>query len=133
METISRRLLVVDDEPDIARFIADAAVDLGYDVRTAGSAEAFKRLYDAFDPTVVILDVVILDVVMPDVDGIELVQFLAERKCKARVLVISGYAPQYMSYTATLGQALGLPSIRALAKPIDLDALKDFLAGPHQG
>ena len=128
METNSRRLVVVDDEPDIARFIADAAAELGYDVRTAGNAEAFKRLYDAFDPTVVILDVV-----MPDVDGIELVRFLAERKCSARVLVISGYAPQYMNYTTSLGEALGLPSIRAMAKPIDLDVLEDFLAGTAEG
>ena len=119
----THRLLVVDDEPDIGRFIAQVAEDLGYETRVTTTPDAFKRSYTDFTP-----DVVILDVVMPEVDGIELVQFLADNGCAARILVISGYAQRYLHNTKTLGEALGLTSVTAMAKPIELPRLEAFLA-----
>jgi DNA-binding NtrC family response regulator len=116
------RLLVIDDEPDIARYIGLVAEELGYEVRVTTDPEVFKRDYDELKPTVIILDVV-----MPEVDGIELVKFLAQRNCAARVLVISGYAERYLDNTRTLGEAFGLQSITAMAKPVELPKLEEFL------
>ena len=116
------RLLVLDDEPDIARYIGLVAEELGYEVRVTTDPEVFKRDYDELKPTVIILDVV-----MPEVDGIELVKFLAQRNCAARVLVISGYAERYLDNTKTLGEAFGLQSITAMAKPVELPKLEEFL------
>jgi DNA-binding NtrC family response regulator len=116
------RLLVIDDEPDIARYIGLVAEELGYEVRVTTDPEVFKRDYDELKPTVIVLDVV-----MPEVDGIELVKFLAQRNCAARVLVISGYAERYLDNTKTLGEAFGLQSITAMAKPVELPKLEEFL------
>lgn len=117
------KLLVIDDEPDIARYIGQVAEELGYEVRVTTDADTFKHSYDDFNPTVVILDVV-----MPEVDGIELVKFLAQRNCSARILVISGYAQRYLDNTKTLGEAFGLQSVTAMAKPIELPKLEEFLS-----
>ena len=118
-----RRLLVIDDEPDIARYIGQVAEELGYEVRVTTDPEIFMQSYDEFHPTVVILDVV-----MPEIDGIELVKFLAQRRSNARILVISGYAQRYLDNTKTLGEAFGLQSISAMAKPIELPKLERFLS-----
>jgi len=124
--TTTRKLLVIDDEPDIARFIGQVAEGLGYEVRATSDPEEFKQYYVDFAP-----DVLILDVVMPEVDGIELVKYLADRGCTSKILVISGYVEHYLDNTRTLGEAFGLPSITAMAKPIELPKLEVFLeAGP---
>lgn len=116
------KLLVIDDEPDIARYIGFVAEELGYEVRVTTDPDAFKRSYEEIKPTVIVLDVV-----MPEVDGIELVKFLAQRHCDARILVISGYAERYLDNTKTLGEAFGLQSITAMAKPVELPKLEEFL------
>ena len=119
----SGHLLVIDDEPDIARFIGTVAEGLGYEVTVTTEADQFIDAYNGKNP-----NVIVVDVVMPDIDGIELVKFLAEAGCKARVLVISGYTERYLDNTRTLGEAFGLSSITAMRKPIELNQLEAFLS-----
>jgi DNA-binding NtrC family response regulator len=96
---------------------------LGYDVRVTSDVESFKAAFEGYSP-----DVVVLDVVMPEVDGIELVKYLAASGCEARILVISGYAQRYLDNTKVLGEAFGLQSITAMSKPIKLPKLEEFLS-----
>lgn len=119
---IARRLLVIDDEPDIAEYIGQVGEGLGYQVRVTSEVESFKSSFQAFSP-----DVVVLDVVMPEIDGIELVKYLASNGCTAKILVISGYAQRYLDNTKALGEAFGLESVTAMAKPIELPKLEKFL------
>lgn len=119
---MTRKLLIIDDEPDIALFIGQVAEGLGYDCRTTTDPDEFRKIYADFEP-----DVVILDIVMPEVDGIELVKHLADKSCSSRILVISGYAERYLDNTKSLGEAFGLDSITAMAKPIELPKLEEFL------
>lgn len=118
-----RRMLVIDDEPDIAEFVGQVGEGLGYEVRVTSDVESFKASFEGYSP-----DVVVLDVVMPDIDGIEIVKYLAENNCEARILVISGYAQRYLDNTKVLGEAFGLKSITAMTKPIDLPQLEEFLS-----
>ncbi len=119
----SGHLLVIDDEPDIARFIGTVAEGLGYEVTVTTEADAFIDAYNRKNP-----DVIVVDVVMANIDGIELVKYLAEVGCDARVLVISGYTERYLDNTKTLGEAFGLSSITAMRKPIELNQLEAFLS-----
>ena len=118
-----RRMLVIDDEPDIAEFVGQVGEGLGYDVRVTSDVESFKASFEGYSP-----DVVVLDVVMPEIDGIEIVKYLAANNCEARILVISGYAQRYLDNTKVLGEAFGLKSITAMTKPIDLPQLEEFLS-----
>lgn len=117
-----RRLLIVDDQPEIADFIGVVAESEGFDVRVANNALSFKQLYSSFAP-----DVIVLDIVMPDEDGFELIKYLADDGCRSHVITISGYDSVYLDSTRLLARDLGLPTITTLTKPIELEDLKGAL------
>ncbi len=119
------RLLVVDDEPGFGEFVRKVGVKLGYEVAVTTNGRDFKRLYDAFGPTVVLLDVV-----MPEIDGVELVQWLADRNADAHLIVVTGYAPNYAVLTKKLAEARGLRSVATLTKPVKVADLRAALV-PH--
>ena len=116
------RLLVVDDEPRFRDFVGRAAVKLGFDVERAADGRAFKSLYKVFDP-----DVAVIDIVMPGVDGLELVQWLAERGATLHVVIVTGLTPDYSTYAKKLGEAKGLGSVTSLTKPVRLAELQEVL------
>ena len=61
---MQQRILVVDDEPQIQRFLKPALLAAGFDVETAGSAAEAKRLAATRAP-----DLLVLDLGLPDGDG----------------------------------------------------------------
>ena len=97
---------------------AVVAEKLGFDVEVTTRGRDFKEVYNRFEPTVVVLDMV-----MPEMDGIELIEWLGSVRCTARIIIISGYTPIYAKLAVTLGEAKGLLSISRLAKPVSLAAL----------
>ncbi|MFQ5534624.1 MAG: response regulator [Sphingomonadales bacterium] len=117
-----KRLLVVDDEPDIGDFIRAVAEGQSFEVVVTSKAGDFLKAYDEFNPTAICLDVV-----MPDVDGIELLKLLADRQCEVPILVISGYSKLYLDSAENLAEAFGLPYVKTLAKPLGLSTLRAAL------
>jgi CheY-like chemotaxis protein len=118
----ARRLLLIDDEPQMLAFLSRVAQGCGYEVRHTEDAAGFKQAYKSWSP-----DVVILDLVMPQVDGIELLRFLAEQASKTRILIISGFDAKVLDAAYRLGAAHGLSMIGALAKPVRVAELRAIL------
>jgi len=108
-----KRLLMVDDSPDLGEIVRFIAEELRYDVRITTRGKEFMQLFDSFHPTTVI---VAID--LPDTDGIELVQWLHERKCCAKILVTAGLNDRYAKIAKSLGDALGL-DISVIEKPAE--------------
>ena len=119
---MGKRLLVVDDEPDFADFVKRTAEGIGYDVSALSDPNMFKDVYTSFKP-----DVIVLDMVMPDLEGIELVQWLAGQGCEARILVVSGYNPYYGKMALGLGEVRGL-RVETYQKPISIAKLRKALS-----
>ena len=119
-----RRLLLIDDELAVARFIAHAAEECGYEAIITVTAESFRSQYLAGEP-----DVVVLDLALPRSDGVELLRFLAEEKCRALVLPISGFDERVLEAAVRLGTALGLRMAGPLQKPVRLQQLIDAMKG----
>ena len=119
-----KRLLAVDDNKPFLEFIRKVATGLGYDVELASDGLAFKTLYESFQP-----ETVVVDLIMPDIDGMELIQWLAEVDSRARVIVITGYSPEYASLAKMLGEGKGLNAVKALTKPIKAGDLRAALTG----
>jgi two-component system KDP operon response regulator KdpE len=67
------RVLVVDDERSIRRFLRVSLGARGYDVREAETGELGLSAVASFRP-----DLVILDLGLPDVDGVEVIRRLRE-------------------------------------------------------
>ncbi len=120
--TTKKRLLVVDDEPGFREFIQEAAAGLNIEVACAPDGEQAREIYASFKP-----DVILLDIVMPGVDGVEFTRWLAAEKTTARVVLVTGYNPHYAEATGRLGEALGIPSVKFLTKPLRLATLAEIL------
>ena len=67
------RLLVVDDEPQIRRFLRTSLAAHGYDVIEADCAAAALRMATTARP-----EVVILDLGLPDQDGVDVIRRIRE-------------------------------------------------------
>jgi two-component system cell cycle sensor histidine kinase/response regulator CckA len=81
-----RRILVVDDEPDVRRLVARMLRHGGYEVLEAESgAEAAQMFADRGR-----IDLVVADVMMADVQGPQLAERLRQDSPDLKVLYISG-------------------------------------------
>jgi two-component system KDP operon response regulator KdpE len=82
--TEPRRILVVDDEPQITRVLRTALTAQGYLVRTAADGEAALDLFGDWPP-----DLVVTDLSMPNMGGIELCRRIRARSPDVPVIVLS--------------------------------------------
>lgn len=115
------RLLLIDDEPALADFVANVARDCGFDPVLTSTDDQFRSALIAERP-----DMIALDLGMPGMDGVELLRFLADHDCRAPVLIISGFDRRVLESAFRLGEALGLQMVGPLEKPVraaDLDQL----------
>jgi two-component system NtrC family sensor kinase len=82
-------VLVVEDNPEVGKFAADALAELGYTVTLVGNAtHALEELMSDASR----FDVVFTDVVMPGMTGIELAKEIRRRHFDLPVVLTSGYS-----------------------------------------
>lgn len=89
----NKKILVVDDEPDVRNFLAACIEDAGFQVDTAcDGADALEKL--EADPP----DLMTLDMVMPRVSGINLMRQLRamDKFTRLPVIVITAHAHDEM-------------------------------------
>jgi CheY-like chemotaxis protein len=120
------KILVVDDEVEVAAAIRRVLERAGYAVTLANNAtEGLEAV--AQEPP----DVVITDIIMPKVHGVELIKTLRERYPRIRIIAISGggsfgplhYKPEAISTNAYLAAAREAGAQEILTKPFDLTDL----------
>ena len=87
-------ILVVDDDPDIARFVEVNLRSAGFDVAVATDGEEALRRAEEIRP-----DLVLLDVMMPRVDGFEVAQRLRRNTRTATVSMTARGALNYVVRT----------------------------------
>lgn len=116
------QLLLIDDEPALAAFVAKAAELCGYAPVIAEQDEQFRQKFLENRP-----QMVALDLGMPGMDGVELIRFLADQDFAEPVLIISGFDRRVLESAYRLGEALGLNMVGPLEKPARLDELEAIL------
>lgn len=116
-----KRLLVLDDEPDIGEFVRDVAIESGYDALASDNPEMFPSVYTND------IDVVVLDLMMPGTDGVEIIRFLAECGSNSSIILISGYNAGVLHSAQELASEHGLHVIGSLTKPIRYVELEQLL------
>jgi two-component system response regulator PilR (NtrC family) len=112
MET--KRILIVDDDELIRKFLLDFFVDLKYEVVTAENGEDALR---KFVPQS--FDIVISDLMMPDMNGIELLKELVAKDDKVLFFLITGYPT-----LETAVEAIKNGAYDYIVKPFNLEDLK---------
>ena len=116
------RLLLIDDEPSLAEFVANAARMCGFDPTLTSNDEQFRSEFHKERP-----DAAVLDLGMPGMDGVELLRFLSDQEFRSPVLIISGFDRRVLDSAFRLGEALGLTMVGPLEKPVRLEALESLL------
>jgi len=79
----SQRILVVDDEAQIARVLRRSLAARGYEVQVAGEGEEALEIFNAWGP-----DLVITDLSMPNMGGLELCRRIRATS-QAPIIVLS--------------------------------------------
>jgi PAS domain S-box-containing protein len=110
---MSERLLLVDDEEDIRRFLGLFLADLGYEVHVAENGEKALEVFDAVSPTIVLTDIK-----MPVMDGMELLKRIKARSPDTEVVMISGHGDMDLAIGCLQYEAADF-----VTKPINHDIL----------
>ena len=110
-------VLIVEDEPRIAGFLAKGLQRQGYDVRCAYSGtEALEWTgKDGDEP----IDLIVLDLGLPDIDGLDVLRELQARGSDVPVLVLTARTEE-----SDRAAALRLGAVEYLTKPLPFP---DFL------
>jgi two-component system, NtrC family, response regulator HydG len=106
-------ILIVDDDVDICRNVADILTDLDYQVDYAHeglSALALVRQKP--------YDVALIDLKMPGMDGLSLYREIKKLRADTVALIVTAYAT-----TGTAEEALAAGAWQVLSKPVDLPQL----------
>lgn len=83
MENKGPRILIIDDETQIRRFLRVALTSHGYVVKDVGTGQEGLDVVAKFSP-----DLVVLDLGLPDIDGLDVVRQLREWS-KVPVIILS--------------------------------------------
>ncbi|MDZ4863653.1 MAG: sigma-54 dependent transcriptional regulator [Gemmatimonadota bacterium] len=110
---MSRRLLVVDDEPGIRAALRQILEYEGIEVKVASTGGEGLALFEEFRP-----NVVLLDVKMAGLNGLDTLTRLRELKPEATVVMISGHGTVATAIEATRRGAFDF-----LEKPLDSERL----------
>ncbi|MEP7273091.1 MAG: response regulator transcription factor [Acidobacteriota bacterium] len=107
-----RRILVVDDEPQITRVLRLSLQTHGYEVRVAADGESALEVFTDWSP-----ELVITDLSMPNLGGIELCRRLRERSV-VPIIVLSARGEE-----RTKVEALDAGADDYVSKPFGIDEL----------
>lgn len=111
-----RRILVVDDDMHIQHLYREEFEEQGYEVHTAGSGETALEKAEIVNP-----DLVVLDILMPDIDGLQVLQRIKERRPHVPVIISTAYDyKEEFAVFSTQGY---------LIKSSDMTALKTLVNG----
>lgn len=111
-----KKILVIDDEPDMLRGCQKFLEAAGYTVVVTDSGEAGIALFETENP-----DLVIVDLKMPGMDGMAVLESIMARDQEAVVIVFTGYGTIESAVKAIRAGAFDF-----VRKPFDPDA---FLMG----
>lgn len=121
----SGTVLVVEDDPGVARLVRTALAREGYSVLEAGNGGAALRCIENHEGE---LRMVLTDVVMPVMGGPELVRRLRERWPLLPALFMSGYTDDRLA-----SHGLAQEQVELLQKPFSstklIQVVRKFLAG----
>jgi len=104
-------VLVVDDDPDVRGFIAEALAEEGFEVRQCGDGRTALKEFAKERP-----DLVVLDFVMPAMSGADVASRMLADEPEQKILFVSGY-----SETDAIKKIA--PNSPLLTKPFRSDAL----------
>ena len=118
---MTEKVLLVDDEEDFLEVLSERMKSRGIEVSTANSATEAIRIAEKES-----FDAIIVDLMMPEMDGLEALKLIKEKKPESQVILLTGHA------TVDKGiEAMKLGAMDFLEKPADLSQLTEKIQKAH--
>lgn len=112
-----KRVLIVDDEPDICELAEITLSRMGLDARSAHDLGGARKLLASVN-----FDLCITDMQLPDGDGISLVEHIQQNYAQIPVAVITAHGNMESAVRALKAGAFDF-----VAKPVDLQVLRNLV------
>ena len=112
-EELKARVLLVDDEEDFLKMLAERLESRGLNITTAASGESALASVEGHE-----YDLIVLDLAMPGFDGIETLKRIKARQPDAEIIMLSGQGSIRTSI-----EAMKLGACDFLQKPVDINEL----------
>jgi CheY-like chemotaxis protein len=116
---VTRKVLVVDDDPANRQLLSDMLTPLGFDIREAGDGQAALTHATAWRP-----DVILMDMRMPVMDGFEATRRIRATEALPNVVILAVSASVF---DHNRRQCLEAGADSFLRKPCRLEELTDLL------
>ena len=116
-----RSLLIVDDDENFLKTLANAMEKRGFDVETAASVEAGKAAANKRPPAYAVCDLRFDD---GNGNGLDVVERIREKRPDCKIVVLTGYGA-----IATAVAAVKIGALDYLAKPADINTIIAALLG----
>ena len=115
-------LLIVQDDSAFSTVLADIATQCGYEPIIIGNSREFRRTYRDTLPAVIITELF-----MPDFDGVEMVNWLIERKSRSKVIMTAKFSPELAEPAVLIAEAANLFTVTVLAQPVSMEEFRGAL------
>jgi len=114
---IPPNILVMEDDLNVAKGLEMVLTEEGYQVNLAGTGELAMKAFQEKK-----FDLLVADLRLPDINGMEVIKQVKERKPDTEVIVITGYGT-----TATAVEAMKIGVHDFLPKPFTEDQIKNCI------
>jgi len=121
MTPLSKKIIIVEDQPDVADLFEEMLSVDGYQVIKIHSSTGALSVIQAENP-----DLVLLDIMMPDVSGLEVLRFMRREPGLQQIPVVIVSAKTLPEDIRT---GLEAGASVYLTKPVDLEVLLKTVAG----
>ncbi len=111
---MEKSILLVDDEAGIRKVLSIALSDMGYRVITAQNGMEALRKFKAEGPSIVLTDIK-----MPEMDGIELLRQIKQKRPETEVIMITGHGDMDLAIKSVKYEATDF-----VTKPINDEVLE---------
>ena len=112
-EEVKRKILIVDDDPEIVKMVSFALKERGYDLITAENGRKAIEEVQSDSP-----DLVLLDLNLPDMNGKEILKRIREINEDIVTIVVTGYGGEKIAIDLMKAGAMDF-----ISKPFEIDIL----------
>lgn len=117
----SLRFLIVDDDADQRFLVAGTLATMG--MKNVAEASSGRAALEMLGRDGGGFDIVVSDLQMPEIDGMELVRRIGQRRLPVSVILVTALAGDVMQSAATMTEAYGVRMLGAVEKPATKDKL----------
>lgn len=114
-EKMGRKILIVEDEPNMRLLIREELEEEGYEVEEASNGEEALEKFKETD-----YDLITIDIEMPGMNGLELAGKIREMKKNAKIILLTAYSHYKGDLSSWAADAY-------IIKSMDFQELKDTI------